>query len=215
MAQELTTIDPADGRPDQAQRALSLLPSTTDRLAAALGEDAPGCIDAAIAKLEHDLRPVPTSAEERKQWAGAIDERLRRLAVKVLPTAAPAQTQPWREAMAAAFSDLPAMVSLTAAKRAIHRPFRFIGDIEAEVRTIADELMAERTARLAMLRRMHGELERATSGQPALPAPELPMPTRDQLARTNAFLRARGLTTQLHEDGSTYQLEPLPVDQAA
>lgn len=150
---------------------MSLHPSTTTSLASHLGDDAPGCIDAAIAKLEHDLRPVPAAGADRAEWAAAIDERLRRLAVKVLPTAKSADTIEWRKTMAEALADLPAMVALTAAKRAIHRPFRFMGDIEPAVREIALEVQAERDERLAAFRRHRAEIESALNPPTALPAP--------------------------------------------
>ena len=174
MATDLTTTtDQADGLRDQAWRALSLHPLTTTSLASQLGTDAPACIEAAIAKIEHEMRPVPRGEAGRKQWSDALDERLRRLAVKVLPTAKPADTQAWREALVDALADLPAMIAMTAAKRAIHRPFRFIGEIEAAVREIAAELIAEREDRLAAFRRHREAIDRALNPpQPLLAAPE-------------------------------------------
>ena len=179
---------------------MSLLPSTTERLTAALGADAPACIDAAAAKLEHDLRPVPTDAEERAVWATAIDERLRRLAVKVLPTARAADTAEWRTAMVDALSDLPAMVALTAAKRALHRPFRFIGEVEPAVREIADELLGEYKCRLNLLRRHREDIERARRPAPALPHPVDRPITDEDAARVNGFLERCGLSTRFAAD---------------
>lgn len=154
---------------------MSLHPSTTTTLATALGTDAPGCIAAAIAKVEHDLRPVPQDRAGRESWGRAIDERLRRLAVKVLPTAKPADTEAWRSALIEALADLPAMVALTAAKRAIHRPFRFIGDIEVTVREIAAEVLADRQEHLAAFTRHRNEIDRALNP----PVAELPPPDGD------------------------------------
>lgn len=173
---------------------------TTTGLAERLGSDAPACIDAAIAKVQHDMRPVPEPGDARAQWANAMDERLRRLAVKVLPTAKPVDTQEWRTAMVDALSDLPAMVALTAAKRAIHRAYRFIGEIEAAVREIATELQAERLAMLAALERHRAEILAALAPPPALPAPGPDAPVTPAqiraMARLPAWpdLRAMGLT---------------------
>lgn len=216
MASEITTADGADGQRALAQRALSLLPSTTDRLTAALGADAPACIEAAAAKLEHDLRPVPVNPEERAAWALAVDDRLRRLAVKVLPTAREADTQEWRSAMADALSDLPAMIALTAAKRALHRPFRFIGEIEAAVREIAADLIAEYQTRLNLLRRHREDIERAQRPTPALPAPDDRPITQEAVDRVNSFLERYGLDTRFSADmaaesRSTY----VPQEEAA
>jgi len=183
MANDIATTDPAAGQLAQAWRVLSLHPSTTRELAIKLGNDAPMCLDAAIAKVEHDLRPVPTGPA-RKEWETALDERLRRLAVKALPTARPGETIEWRKAMWEALSDLPAMISLTATKRAIHRAYRFIGDIEPAIREIAVELLAERNTLMLALRRHRTEIERALNPPAALP------PAGDERAPTDDEIRA-------------------------
>ena len=195
MANDLTTTDQADGLRDQAWKALSLHPSTTTGLASALGTDAPACIAAAIAKTEHDLRPVPRDEDGRGQWEAAIDTRLTRLAAKVLPTAKPADTTVWRDAMTDALCDLPAMVSLTAAKRAIHTPFRFIGEIEIAVREIADGILAERQAALAAFRRHAAEINAALNPvAPAIASPVADAPiTVDQIRAMTPQFRAMGL----------------------
>lgn len=203
MAHDIIMNSEADGLLALAQRALSLPPSTTDAIAAALGDDAPACLDAAIAKLQYDLRPVPADGDDRGAWVLAIDERLRRLAVKVLPTARGADTLEWRTAMTDALSDLPAMVSLTAAKRAIHRPFRFIGEIEAAVREIAAELLESRQLRLSMLRRHRAEIDRALAPPAALPEPApCPPVTAAEVERVNDYLARWGLSTRFAADGT-------------
>lgn len=194
MENGLTTGGLVDGLRDQAWRALSLHPSTTTTLATQLGADAPACIDAAIIKTAHELRPVPRDPAERQQWADAIDERLRRLAAKVLPTAKPADTQAWRDAMVDALADLPAMISLTAAKRAIHCPFRFIGEIEMTVRGIAVELIADRDERLAAMRRHQQEIGRALNP----PVAALPPPPADVEISAE---RIRAMTVDLRRMG--------------
>lgn len=192
MATDLTTTDPADGRRALAWKALNLLTSTTERAIVELGDQALPAIDAAIEKTEHELRPVPTG-DGRAEWEAALDERMRRLAVKVAPTASEAQTAPWRDAMKEALSDLPAMVALSAARRAIHRPFRFIGDIEHGVREIADEIIGRRRARLVALRRMRREIERAAAPAIALPECEEREYTAAQIRAMSADIRSIGL----------------------
>lgn len=195
MANDISTTDQADGLRDQAWRALSLHPSTTTTLASQLGTDAPACIAAAIAKVEHDLRPVPRDTEGRAGWEAAIDTRLTRLAAKVLPTAKSADTKVWRDAMTDALSDLPAMVSLTAAKRAIHQPFRFVGEIEAAVRDIAAEILVERQAALAAFRRHAADIDKALNPPvAALPAPAEDVPiTAAQIRAMTSDLRRMGV----------------------
>jgi hypothetical protein len=118
---------------------------------------------------------------------------MRRLAVKVAPTASEKQTAPWREAMKEALSDLPAMVALSAAKRAIHRPFRFIGDIEHGVREIAAEIVEERHRRLVLLRHLRAEIERAASPVLSLPEFEERTYSDDQIRAMSTDIRAIGL----------------------
>ncbi len=205
MANEVATTDLADGLQAQAWRVLSLHPSTTSEIARRLGDDASECLDAAIGKVEYDLRPVP-AGPARAEWDKAIDERLRRLAVKVLPTARRADTAEWRKAMWEALSDLPAMISLTAARRAIHRAFRFVGEIEPAIREIAAELSDERKLVLAALRRHRAEIDRALCPAQALPSAEPDrLPTDDEiraLSKTAMWpdLKAMGLSLGSFDD---------------
>lgn len=179
---------------------------------AELGNDADAAIHAAIMKTDHELMAVPDAGPHRKAWESAMHERLRRLAVKVSPTATENQTKPWQDSMAEAFSDLPAMIALTAAKRAIHTPFRFIGDVEVEVRRIAVELTQRRHDRLRALRRMQADIERATRPTPTLPKHDPEPATPEQVAHINSFLRSIGVRTQFADDGSTYQAPTLEDD---
>lgn len=153
-------------------RALSLLFSPTDAAVAALGCDADAAIDAAIAKTDTEMALVPSATEPRKQWETALDERLRKLGAKVLPTAAADAAQAWRDAMVEALSDLPAMIALTAAKQAIHKPFRFVGEVEPAIRELADGMMHRRRVRRDALMRMREAIRRAAAPAPALEAPK-------------------------------------------
>lgn len=205
-----------DGQHDLAWKALSLLTSTTDRVVAELGAQAETAIAAAVAKTQRELRPVPEPGEARAEWGIALDERLRRLAVKVAPTATAAQTIEWRTAMTDALSDLPAMIALTAAKKAIHRPFRFIGDIEAGVREIASELLTDRQARLRGLERMRADLARAMRPPAALPGADADAPISPEMIRAmTPQLRAMGLAAGFITQDDIDQALASPVRIAA
>ena len=198
-----------DGHHDLAVKALSLLTSkTSDVVLAELGDDAAVALAAADLKIRHELRPVPPSCAEpsaaRLEWNGAMDERLRRLAAKVLPTAGEA-AQAWREAMVEALSDLPAMIALTAARRAIHTPFRFVGEIEVEIRRIAAELMMRRNTRLLVIAALRRKLDQLVLS--VEPAPSEPISEAARL-RTNAYLRRIGVHTQLAADGDVCSVVP-------
>ncbi|MCZ3003926.1 hypothetical protein NYY90_20300, partial [Acinetobacter baumannii] len=72
--------------------------------------------------------------------------------------------------MVEALSDLPAMIALTAAKKAIHKPFRFVGEVEPAIREIAEAMIERRHVRAAALQRMRDAIKRAANPAPALPA---------------------------------------------
>lgn len=152
---------------------LSLLFSPTDVALSQLGDEAEAAIVAGMAKNGAELAPVPADRGLRAQWEAALDERLRKLGAKVLPTAAPDAAAAWREAMVEALSDLPAMIALTAAKKAIHEPFRFVGEVEPAIRKIAEAMIERRHVRAAALQRMREAMHRAANPAPVLPAPEI------------------------------------------
>jgi hypothetical protein len=191
---QLTTTAPAPGHPDTALLASNLPRWTTERAVEALGTGTPEALTAAIALVERELRPVPRDAEGRKAWCIAIDDRLRRLAAKVAPGMAPAQGDEWRSAMVEALSDLPAMVALTACKRAMHRPFQFLNQVEAAVREIAASVIEEREARRRAAERILRDLERAAAAPPALPRADLDRPvTAEEIRAMPPSVRAMGV----------------------
>jgi hypothetical protein len=151
-----------------------------------------------VAKLEADLSPVPADPKLRASWNNALDERLRRLAVKVSPGMSVEQSSAWRDVMVDALADLPALVALTAAKRALHRPMTFMNEIETVVREIAAEVEKERRQALWRLRKLKAEIDAAA--QPKLAAPEgweggqcAPL-SADELRRMPKFVLQFGIT---------------------
>ena len=157
---------------------------------AQLGDGADAAIAAAMAKNSAEMTPVPTEREPRRAWETALDERLRKLGAKVLPTAAADAAAAWREAMVEALSDLPAMIALTAAKKAIHKPFRFVGEVEPAIREIAEAMIERRHVRAAALQRMRDAIHRAANPTPALPAPDI---TAAGIRAMKPEMRALGL----------------------
>lgn len=149
-------------------------------------------IDAAHGKLVEDMAPVPDGAK-RAAWAAAIDERLRRLAVKVAPHLSEEQGAGWRDAMVEALSDLPAMIVLTAAKRARHRPFRFIADIETAIREISNEMIEARRAQIARLEQIRADVERAARPDACLPPPVEEPITAEEIRAMSSPMRAMGV----------------------
>jgi hypothetical protein len=198
-----STVSEAAGTHDLAWKALSLLFSPTEVAAAALGADADMAIDAAVSKNTSEMVPVPSDAQGRKSWDSAMDERLRRLAAKVLPTASAEAATAWREAMVEALSDLPAMIALTAAKKAIHKPFRFVGEVEPAIREIAEAMIERRHVRAAALQRMRDAIKRAANPVPALPPMEItPAGIRAMSQEMRALGLRAGFITQADVDAA-------------
>lgn len=154
----------------------------------------PSMIASAVHHLEQRLVPVPSDPEERHDWNSAIGERLNELAAKISPTMPADQGKVWRDAMTKALSDLPAFVALTAAQRAIHRPMKFMNEVEAVIREIAELITAERREAIWRLKSWLAEIERASA--PVLPAPP-PMPpelTAEEIRRMSTPLLRMGMT---------------------
>lgn len=161
--------------------ALALSPHrwTIDAAIAAVA-DQPSQVLAAIDKLRRDLAPVPRDAGPSADWAEALDRRLRKLAAKIAPSMSVEQADAWCEAVVEALSDLPAMVALTAAKRAIHVPMTFLNEVEGIVRGIAAEVDRDRRAALRRLAELRDVLDRLQSPPAELSAPPIVTPEQAQ-----------------------------------
>ena len=208
-----TAASPADGPRDLAWLARN--PShwrVEGALEAAGGRD-PATIGQALSKIETALAPVPVDPVMRGEWKSAMDERLRQLAIKVSPGMSVAQADPWRDVMAEALSDLPALVALTAAKRALHRPMKFMNEIEGVVREIAAEIEGERREAKWRLERLRADMERIASPPVALPAPEAVPMTAADIDEANALFQRLGIRTRYRLDGTSYEVEPPAQDE--
>lgn len=186
-----STIAPAAGRPDLAWLALNPRAWTTEAAGELAGRIGPNAVADAIAQIEDRLAPVPRDPEGRASWLAAIDERLRRLAVKVAPGMAPAQTEEWRKVMADALSDLPAMVALTAAKRALHVQMTYMNEIEGAVRAQAAVVIAERRIAVERLRLLAVQMRQ--TGMRRLEDRRADPLTDGEVAALSPDMRAMGL----------------------
>lgn len=153
-------------------------------------------ITAAKSDLMAAFEPVPVEGSpKREEWRAALTSRLNPLAAKIAPTMSKDQAAAWRNAMLDALADLPAMIGLTAAKRAIHVPMTFVNEVEGVVRKIAAEISDARRDAIARLERLIADLERAN--QPALPTTpdeDVPPPTPEQIRAMKPEWIELGLT---------------------
>lgn len=170
-----------DGLPTPVSTGLSLILSMHSEPTTMLDVDDLGSL------AENALAPVPTYEPDRSNWILAIDERLRRLGVKISPSMSTEQAREWRAVMAEALSDIPARVALTAAKRAIHKPMRFLNEVEGEIRVLAAEIATPYRNELARIERL--KRESALASRPAAIDDALPL-TADEVSRlSNSLIR--------------------------
>lgn len=217
MANELTTTttDLAPGPQTLVSLAKSPSAWTTEGARAVRAAATETDIAGALLRLADELAPVPMDTAARREWGNALDERLRRLAVKIAPGMSAAQGREWREVMVDALSDLPALVALTAAKRAIHRPMQFMNEIEPVVREIAADLERQRREAIARLERMRGEIERAAHPAPALPAPFEPIDAAELAAIRERLAKAVPVSGKPEGHPFTARVEPTIDDYLA
>lgn len=149
-------------------------------------------------RIEAQLAPVPTDAA-REEWSAAFDDRIRRLGLKAAPGMSVAQGDAWREVMVEALSDLPAMIALTAAKKAIHARFQFLNEVEGAVRDIAAGMIERRRLGLMRLDAMEAAIARA--GEPKLPDPAHEPWTVARVHEANALFESSGLAMRYRLNG--------------
>ena len=175
---------------------------------------------ALVAAIEELSSPV-TLADEDPGLSGnlaeAIENNLRPIGAKVSPTISDAQALAWRKAMVLALSDLPARIALYATGKAIHRPFKYLNEVEVVVREIAtDAAERQQTARWR-LKLWLEQVDRALMPQPQLAAPEEePLGTQAEVDDLNATMRTCGLATRWAlVEGRTVMVEPPSEERRA
>lgn len=192
MANELTTTtDRADGVRAISRLALNPQAWTTDGALALAGDAPKAALQAAIAELTRPLDPVPSDTELRAEWREALGIRLDKIGAKIMPTMTPSQCTAWRDAMIDALSDLPAMLALTAAKRALRTPINFLSQVDGEIRRLAQVIQNERTVGAY---RISALLEACDATTAAADAVEEPVEFTDaEILRMSPEMRSLGL----------------------
>ncbi|MBP8233110.1 MAG: hypothetical protein KAY22_12455 [Rhizorhabdus sp.] len=182
---------------------------TIEAAIALAGDEPAATILEAEQTIRAHLAPAPVEDVARKEWEAALDERLRRLAVKIAPGMSVAQGQQWRLVMVESLSDLPAVIVLTAAKRAIHRPMQYLNEVEGIVREIAGDMVATRKLALMRLAALREAIERAS--EPSLPPPAEEPWTEAMVDEANDRFRRLGISTRFRlVDGAveSYRADP-------
>jgi hypothetical protein len=165
-----------------------------------LGQAAAADVAEAIAGYEASLEPLgaadPHLADPRKRSvaARAVCTALAPTGAKLAPHLSPAQAEAWIDGVLLSLSKWPPRVAATAARAAVHEPFRFIGDVDARLHELAANIDRKHRNALFRLRRLAEEMERAANPPAALPPPEeiLPWPI-EEARRLNPGLLAIGL----------------------
>uniref|UniRef100_UPI0035CB7A36 hypothetical protein n=1 Tax=uncultured Sphingomonas sp. TaxID=158754 RepID=UPI0035CB7A36 len=211
MANEITTTDRAPGA--EAISRLARLPRTwtkTEALKLA-GDDPLATLAAAKASIVAGITDLP-HAGNREQWAAAMASRLDPLAAKIAPTMSVQQGQAWRNAMIDALSNLPGMVSITAAKRALHQPMQFISEVEGAIRAAAELIILERKDAIARIQWLITDLE--TCQRPQIAAPSEEPPTPDELAAMMDGVKDPDLKAMLRRAAINSGWQPPASDEA-
>lgn len=155
------------------------------------GEEPAAALLAARETIMAAFVAVPRDAEARAGWEAALGELLKDLGGKIAPGMPAEAADRWCGVMIKALSDLPAMIALTAAKRAIHQPMQFLNEVETAIRNIAAVVVRERKNALGRLEALERELRAAS--QSALPAPAVEPMTQEEIDALPVSMRRAGL----------------------
>jgi hypothetical protein len=145
------------------------------------------------------------------QGARLVEDGLRPIGAAIDPRLSPDQAKAWRKAVLLKLSNLPADVLVSAVRRALHTSFKFLGDVEPEVRAQAGIIEQERKVAIQRLERWKRDLERATA--PALPAPEEKPLNEADIEAMNATMRSAGLATRWRLEGGEAVMVTGPSDE--
>lgn len=112
--------------------------------------------------LQGQLNPLKV---REPNFAGSeckqVTDSLRIIGMKVRPDLSADQCKAWCKATVIALSDLPTHIILQACSEAVHVPFQYLNQIEAEVRTRADRKLADHHMAIRRLDAMLQELRNA------------------------------------------------------
>jgi hypothetical protein len=172
MANDLTTTDRA-----AQSKAVAAFASSTEWTLASAMEQAEGVeIASVITGYERGLNPLSqaeprgmslTDPKKPGPLSSGLGDDLAMLSTKIAPTISTDQVDAWIKVMTIALADLPGRVAREGAQRAIHRPMKFLNEVETVIREEAEIVRC----RHAMAMRRLRDLERAmrVGAQPAAP----------------------------------------------
>jgi hypothetical protein len=168
-------------------------------------------LDRALASIEsRPLKEVEPKGDG--PLSRQIEDLLRPIGAKTDPRLSSDQAKAWRGAVRLALSDVPFPIVARAIRKSWHTAFRFLNEVEADVREKIVE--AEKQQRIAMWRltKWREAVKRAAEPQPALPAPPQARATQQEVDEFNAEMRASPLPIRVRArvaaDGTieTYEL---------
>lgn len=174
MANDLTTTDRADQSKAVGAFANSTMWNLTSALAQADGVD----IGRVIAAYERGLMPLAEAEPKGKsrrnpEAAGALTtllgDDLAMIATKIAPTLSPEQSDGWIKVMCVALADLPGRVAREAATSALHRPMKFLNEVETVIRDEAAAITIRHSVALRRLRQLADAIAWAAKPSTMLP----------------------------------------------
>jgi hypothetical protein len=146
----------------------------TSAMAQADGVD----IGRVIAAYERGLVPLAEAEPKGKsrrnpEAAGALTtllgDDLAMIATKIAPTLSPEQSDAWIKVMCIALADLPGRVTREAATSALHRPMKFLNEVETVIRDEAAAITIRHSVALRRLRQLADAIAWAAKPSTMLP----------------------------------------------
>ena len=123
-----------------------------------------------------------------------VEDGLRPIGAAVDPRLSPEQAKAWRKALLLKLSNIPGDILVAAVRRSMHTTFRFLADVESDVRKQAEAIKQEQQIALMRLERWQRDLERAKV--PAI-APPPPKPlTQADVDAMNGLMSSIGSATR-------------------
>lgn len=131
-----------------------------------------------IAAYERGLVPLAEAEPKGKsrrnpEAAGALTtllgDDLAMIATKIAPTLSPEQSDGWIRVMCVALADLPGRVAREAATSALHRPIKFLNEVETVIRDEAAAITIRHSVALRRLRQLADAIAWAAKPSTLLP----------------------------------------------
>jgi hypothetical protein len=180
-------------------------------LPAALERAEPSSVVQAIANYEAGLLSLKQEPDFATA-AGPLRTALKAIGAKVSPQMSGNQVSAWLDAVSLSLSIFPAKVAASAARAAIHEPFKFLGDVDAKLHELAQIELERHKLALWRLNLMRKEIQRAANPLNQLEHMD-ELWTQEKIDEANAtFVKVGAKTRYRLSDGGTCEAYEALID---